>query len=214
VGGPCYNTVIPMPRTTLTTYECEHDLLPAVCARCGAPAAERVGRPLPVPPGCRTAAWVLPLFLVVYLAVPAVLALLPCFSRRLRHTEVRVPVCAADRDHWGWRDLVRRRALWPLVFVAALAVQAACLAGLILHPALYAHAAAGVVMVGFVIDWATLARGEVVVHRAGPAGVYLSGVHPDFVAALIEDRARDRVDHPDRRTLRGDLRDDFDDEPA
>jgi len=203
-----------MARATLTTYECEHDLLPAVCARCGAPAAVRVGRSIPVPPGCGTAAWLFPLFLVLYLAVPAVLALVPWLVRRVRQFEVRIPLCEADRGHWAWRDRVRFRVLWPAVFVASLAVQVACLAGLILHPALYAHAAAGVVVVGFVIDWAALGRGEVAVHRAGRDRISLNRVHPDFVAALAEDRARDRVDNPDRRTLRGDIQEDFDDEPA
>ena len=123
-------------------------------------------------------------------------------------------MCVADRDHWAWRDRVRLRVLWPAVFATSLAAQVACLVGLILHPALYAHTAAGVVAVGFFIDWLALGRGEVTVHRAGRDRVELKGVNPVFVDALIEDRARDRVDNPDRRALRGDVRDDFDDEPA
>lgn len=203
-----------MARATLTTYECKHDLVPMVCARCGAPAIERVSRPVPVPPGCRRAAWFLPLFLLLYLAVPAVLALLPWLTQRSRQTDVRVPLCPVDRDHWAWRDRARLRVLWPLVFAASLAVQAACLTGLVLHPALYAHTAAGVVAVGFLIDGLVIGRGEVTVLRAGRDGFSLNRVHPAFVNALIQNRARDRVDNPDRRVLRGDVRDDFDDEPV
>jgi hypothetical protein len=203
-----------MAKATVTTYECDHDLVPMVCARCGVPATDRVPRPVPVPPGCGTAAWLFPLFLVVYLAVPAVLALLPWLTQRYRRTEVRIPFCAMDRSHWAWRDRFRLRVLWPIVFVVSLAVQVLCLTGVILHPAFYAHSAAGVVVVGFVIDGLVLGRGEVTVHRAGKEAFSLNRVHPDFVAALIEDRARDRVDNPDRRALRGDMQDDFDDEPV
>jgi hypothetical protein len=185
-----------------------------VCARCGAPATERVPRSLPSPPGCGTAAWLLPLFLLVYLAVPAVLALLPWLTRRFHRTAVRVPVCQAHRDHWAWRDRVRRRVLWPAVFATALAVQVACLADLMLHPGFYAHAAAGVVCIGFGLEWLALGRGEVTVQRAGKDRAQLNHVHLDFVATLIQDRARDRVDNPDRRTLRGDVQEDFDDEPV
>ena len=91
-------------------------------------------------------------------------------------------------------------------------MQAACLAGWILHPGFYAHAAAGVVCLGLAVDQLFVARGEVGILRASPTEVRLTNVHPDFVNALIEDRARDRVDNPDRRALRGDLRDDYDDE--
>jgi hypothetical protein len=154
------------------------------------------------------------LFLLVYLAVPAILALLGWLPRPSGRTTVRVPVCEAHRGHWAWRERVRRRVFWPAVFAAALAVQVLCLTGLVLHPAFYAHAAAGAVAVGFFIDWLALGRGEVTIQRAGKDRVQLNHVHPDFVAALVEDRARDRVDNPDRRALRGDLRDDFDDEPV
>jgi hypothetical protein len=201
-----------MADTTVTLYECERGLLPAVCVQCGSPATGTVQRPLPVPPKKKwTCAWVLSLVLLLYLAVPAVIIVLPWLWRR---AAVGIPVCDDHRDHWDWRRRVRTRVLWPPVVVASLAVQAACLAGFLLHPVAYAHAAAGVLVVGFAIDWLTIGRREVGVLRAGDKEVRLNNVHPTFLAALIEERARDRVDNPDRRALRGDVRDDYDDEPV
>lgn len=199
-----------MPKATLTTYELDHDLLPAVCVKCGAPATVRVTRPVPIPPRKRTGCWFIPLFFVLYLAVPAVVVLLPVVVRK---TGVRIPACEAHQGDWAWRDRARRRILWPAMVALSLAVQAVVLTGLVIHPGLYAHAAAGVIAIAFLIDLAVLARGEVGVFRNGPDKVRLVRVHPDFVAALTEDRARDRVDNPARRSLRGDMRDDFDDEP-
>jgi len=199
-----------MPRATLTTYELDHDLLPAVCVWCGAPATERVTRPVPVPPRGRGCLWGIPLFVILYLAVPAAVVLIPLLLRR---TAVRFPVCEAHRDHWDWRDRVRRRVLWPAAAGGSVVAQVVCLTGLVVPPLLYLHAAVGVLGIGFLIDQLVVGRGEVGVHRHGPGRVRLIRAHPDFVAALIEDRARDRVDNPARRALRRDVRDDFDDEP-
>ncbi|MBO0698734.1 MAG: hypothetical protein J2P46_10090 [Zavarzinella sp.] len=199
-----------MPKATLTIYELDHDLLPAVCVKCGAPAAIRVTRPIPVPPRKRTGCWFIPLFFVLYLAVPAAIVLIPLLLRR---TGVRIPVCEEHWDHWAWRDRVRRRVLWPAAAGGSVVAQVVCLTGLVVPPPLYAHAAVGVLGVGFLIDQLVVGRGEVGVFRNGPGKVRLVRVHPDFVAALTEDRARDRVDNPARRLLRGDMRDDFDDEP-
>ena len=200
-----------MAQINVTRYECELGLFPALCVQCGAPSAASVARPLPVAPAGRGWRWLFPVFLMLYLAVPAVLVLVVFVGRP---PTVGVPVCDAHRGHWAWRYRVRSRILWPLVVVASLAVQAACLASWILTPWFYAHAAAGVLMVGLVIDISTVGRREVRLVRGSPTEVRLTNVHPDFVNALIEDRARDRVDNPDRRALRGDIRDDYDDELA
>jgi len=198
-----------MPTATLTTYECEQDLLPALCTRCGAATTDRVPRPLPVPPRRWTLVWALPVFFVLYVALPLLIVI---FTRLLRQTWVRVPVCDAHRDHWAWRERARTRYLWPVICVASLAVEIACLTGLFLHPLLFAHAAAGVIVIGFALDWLIVGRGEIGVVRAGPDRVRLVGVHPNFADALIEERARDRVQNVARRPLRDDVRDDFDDE--
>jgi hypothetical protein len=200
-----------MAEIIATIDECERGLLPPVCVRCGAPATERVPRPLPFLLRLRTLWWVGPAFFLAYLLVPAVAVLFICPPRRVWYG---LPTCADHRDHWAWRDRVRRRYLWPPICVASLAVEVACLTGLILHPLLYAHAAAGVIMVGLALDGIAVLRGEV---RFGPGRsgtVRLNGVHPAFVAALVEDRARNRVWDAARRPQHSTERDDFDDEPV
>lgn len=201
-----------MPDATISRYEVERNVLPTVCAKCGVPATTRAQRPVPVPLRKRTLAWAFPLGMVLYLAVPMSIII---FIRLLPHTGVGVPVCDAHQVDWAWRERVRTRYLWPVVCIASLAVEIMCLTGLLFHPVVFAHAAAGVLVVGFLLDWLIVGRGVVTVFRAGKDQFRLSRVHSSFVTALIEDRARDRVDNPERRSLlRGDLRDDFDDEPV
>jgi hypothetical protein len=199
-----------MPDFKVTRYECDHDLLPMVCVRCGAPATECVARPLPKPPKAWTCLFI-PIILVVYLAIPASLLIL-LWLIPTEPDRVRLPVCDAHRDDWSWRSRFRTRWLWPPIIFASLVVQVLCLTGVILHQAFYAHAAAGVLVLGFVIDYWTVGRKEVQVARAGPTEAQLRNVHQAFVDALIHDRARDRVDNPDRRAFRGAIQEDYDDE--
>jgi hypothetical protein len=48
--------------------------------------------------------------------------------------------------------------------------------------------------------------------RAGPDNIRLVHVHQAFADALIHERARDRLDNPERRAPQGDMRVDYDDE--
>src|SRR5438128_299017 len=131
-----------MPRITISAYEYEHNLLPSVCVRCGAPATQWVSRPIPQRPKLRGCALVLPVVLLFYLAVPASIILFLLLSPRIwRQERIGLPVCSDHADDWDRRYRVRARWLWPPVCAGSLFVQAACLTGLILHPALYAHAA-------------------------------------------------------------------------
>ena len=201
----------PLPKITVTRYECDHDLLPAVCVRCGAPAVERVPRSLPKPPkawGCLL--WG-PLVLIVYLALPFTIMLILWLLPRDQN-RVRLPTCAAHRDDWAWRYRVRTRWLWPAICFVSLVVQVICLTGTVVHQGFYAHAAAGVLVVGFLFDQLTLGRREVEITRPSSKELILRGVHQGFVDALIHDRARDRVDNPERRALRGGVQEDYDDE--
>jgi hypothetical protein len=150
---------------------------------------------------------------MLYLAVPASILLFLIFAPRIwRYERTGLPTCDAHAADWARRRRIRTRWLWPPVAAASLAVQAACLTGLILHPALYAHTAAGVVFIGFVIDVLLVGRREVGIMRAGPENIRLIHVHQSFVDALTHERARDRVDNPERRVPQGDMRVDYDDE--
>jgi hypothetical protein len=197
-----------MPQVVVTRYECDHNLLPALCLRCGATATEWVPRSLGTPPRSRLRHLLLPVFLIIYLAVPASIIVLIRLPPR---EEIGFPFCTVHRDDWGRRNRVRNRWLWPAVCLISLIVQIVCLAGPMPLPLAYAHAAAGVLVVGFVIDQLTIGRRETCVLRSGRTQFSLTNVHEAFVNALIHDRARDRVSNPDRRALRGDLRDDYDD---
>lgn len=204
-----------MAQVTVTRYEFEHDLLPDVCVRCGAPATQRVSRPIPPRPKWRGCVLILPVVLLLYVAVPAsIMLFLLLSSRKWRHEQMGLPACDEHAGDWTRRYRIRTRWLWPPVCVASLIVQVVFLTGLILHPALYAHAAAGVIFVGLVIDAIFLGRKEVGIARSGPDEIKLVTVHQTFVDALTHDRARDRVDNPERRPAAGDMRADYEDEPS
>jgi hypothetical protein len=204
-----------MTRITLTRYEFEHNLLPARCVQCGTAADQRLPRPLPATPRVRTALWLIPVSFLLYLCVPG-LALY--MHRFFPYISVGLPVCNLHLDHGRWRDRVRSQYLRPCFFAASVAVEVAFVAaGLVFHPAvslLFAHAAAFVVLVALVVDHVAIGRGEVFVSRDGRYGVQLARVHPAFIAAVIEERARDRVANPDRRPGPQGIHADYDDEPS
>src|SRR5687768_9344202 len=71
-----------MAEVTVSGYECARDLLPAVCANCGRPAARRVALRFSWSPS-----WTHGLILFEFLQ-----------TRRMR---IRLPVC--PRHYWWWR---------------------------------------------------------------------------------------------------------------
>jgi hypothetical protein len=201
-----------MARITVTDYECEHDLLPPLCAKCGAPAAERVPRTVRILDDKR--AWVAMVFLLGIVFFPPLVVFV--ILRVARASRVRVPICADHRDHWVWRDRAMTWGVIPAWAVVVLAVDAYAVF-LAVHgrdgsPYLCVGLAAVVVAVALE-NW-VVGYGAVKVEQTQKDKVKLAGVHETFVAALLEERARDRVANPDRRAPRGDERDDFDDEPV
>ena len=65
-----------------------------------------------------------------------------------------------------------------------------------------------------IIDVCWIESSTVQVVKPESDGVILRGVAPEFVAAVVEERARHRVSDPDRRAKGGDIREDYDDEPV
>jgi hypothetical protein len=199
-----------MPRVDLTDYEIAHDLLPGVCARCGAPAVERVVHAIRIVDGWRGVIQLIGILLGFFFFPP----LLAFAVRCVRPLEVGVPLCAADRDDHRRRERLEWRVLLPIWTVAALIMDA-----LVLIDVAYDGPGIGCigtwsVVGGAVVAAAIINRGRIQVMKPGKTGLRLTEVHPTFVAALMEDRARDRVSNPERRGGFGDVRDDYDDEPG
>src|SRR6478672_3429855 len=166
-----------MPRVDLTDYEIATDPLPAVCVRCGAPATERVVHATRVIDGWR-GAFQLVGVLVGFFFFPPLLAFA---LRYARPVEVRLPMCAADRDDRKWRERAERRVLLPAWTAAALVADAIIVIG---GGADSACVLTWTVVIGAVVAATLLNRGQIGVARPGKTGLRLMNVHPAFVAAL------------------------------
>ena len=198
-----------MAQVTLTDYEIEHHVLPAVCARCGEPAAGRVELKLRVIDGWRGIPAAIGLFVGLFFFPPLVLWTL-YLARVVR---LRVPHCPAHRREYVRAARTSFRVLLPTWTAVAVVLDA----GLVVEAAV---TGTGVACCGLTLVpvAAALASGLVerrLVRLSGPRkpGLRLTNCHPGFVAAVLHDRARDRVDNPDRRGGFGDARDDYDDGP-
>jgi hypothetical protein len=198
-----------MPTVALTDYEMEHALLPPVCARCGRPATGRLELKLRIFEGWRNMPAVGGLLFGLFFFPPVIMLTL----RLARTVRLRVPHCREHRrEHYraARRSL---RFLLPTWTAAALVLDVS----LVVETAI---AGTGISCFGLLlvliiatITAALIEHGLVLLSRPRKSGLRLNNVHPKFVAALIEERARDRVDNPDRRDGFGDVRDDYDDGP-
>src|SRR5262245_59613935 len=199
-----------MPRVDLAEYEVTHDLLPALCARCGESAAERVTHKAHIVEGPWALLQVFGLLAGLFLFPP----LIRLTIRYTRQVGVPVPLCAAHGDHFRSRERMENRYLFPAWTAAALIVDAIVVIALVSGLEGCICYSPCVILLACLAASAAISRGVVTVTRPGKDGIRLSGIHEAFAAALMEDRARDRVSNPDRRGGHGDVRDDFDDEPG
>jgi len=204
-----------MPKVTVTEYELVNDLLPMVCAKCGNPAEVRVPRPIRFIGSDWAGVRALALIFGLLFFPP-----LFCFIayRYAEIIRVRIPMCESHMDDWGWRDRAMFRLLIPGWTLAVLLLYSFGLAFLILGDDQIAAVCFLSPVVALVltalVENLVLLRGAVRTAKTEDKklDVRLSSVHSEFVAALAEDRARDRVDNPERRVPTRDVREDFDDE--
>jgi hypothetical protein len=199
-----------MPSVSVTTYELDHDLLPPVCARCGAPAPDRVVQKLYILDGWSGAALVFGLLFGLFFFPPLILVVV----RYAQSASVRLPLCPPHRDTFLARSAWGERILFPVWTAAALVADGLMIVDFVTWgpggPGL-CFAPIAVLLAGTFGSLFAF-RGRVGIERPDPTGLRLTGVSEAFVTALADDRARDRVNNPDRRGGRGDVRDDYDDE--
>jgi len=197
-----------MAKVLVTNYEIENDLLPAVCARCGRPATDRRDLVLHTLDGWKGGLLVFALFFGLFFFPPLVLWTL----RYARQTRVPLPLCAADYNWFESRERLEKRYLFPIWTAVALLNDALIVVELALGgPGLSCCTVIGVFFCALLAS-GIIARGRIGVTKPHKGDIRLTGVDEAFAAALIEDRARDRVSNPDRRVDHGDVRDDYDDE--
>jgi hypothetical protein len=195
-----------MPTVLLTRYECERNLVPRRCARCGAPADEAVRLTVLEPTTHVLVAALLSLCPPLFVALATILQ---------RRRAMRLPMCPADRADWEWRDRVTS---WS--YVLAVCVPYVAAVGLVVvslgHGWEPGVAIAGA---GYFAAWACWVTPAALIWtrtvrttKVAREGIRLSGVSAAFVAGLHTDRAADP--DPARRAWFGDVRDDYDDGPG
>jgi hypothetical protein len=206
-----------MPSVTVTEYELVNDLLPMVCAKCGAPAEVRVSRPIRFVEGEWAGARMAVLMVGLLFFPPLFCLIAYQYAEIIR---VRIPMCETHKDDWKWRDRVMFGLVVPGWTIAVLILDAFGVMYLIQGNAEIAAVcflSPVIVMVmtvlieTLVVLWGAVRTAKTADQKLE---VRLSSVHPEFVAALAEDRARDRVDNPERRVPGSDMRQDYDDEVA
>jgi len=191
-----------MATVKLSKFECSRGLLPNVCAVCGAPADTRKHK---------TFAWYTPLAYLGLLGglLPFVIIALVLTKRM----SVGVPFCHQHQGHWG-----KRNALVLLCLLAVLLVGVGAMVYTSGQPPGAKDNLSPVLCIGsfvLLVAWLILSivvqltsiRTTEITDRT----ITLTRIHADFVAALEEDREKDRDDR-DRRGRYGDIRDDYDDE--
>jgi hypothetical protein len=193
-----------MAAVRLTRYECERDLLPRVCARCGVPANTEVR------PCLHTPFWNVALSVLLVICPPVFLILIEIVLRKRRFP---VPMCERDAADWKWRDrfsiisyLIMGVGAYivvlVLILISPVADRVKELAPLGYLLTIYSWFPV------YAIMWTRTVRSTKVMKR----GIRLSGLHEDFIRALMADRMRSRESDPARTAWYGDARDDFEED--
>lgn len=183
-----------MPKVKLSVIECDRDLLPRVCARCGRPSDHLVRRKFQ---------WFPPLAyigLVAGLLPFAIVAML--MTKRM---EARMPMCDEHKRDWVWRQWVVIGGL-VLLFTSGIVAFAIAVSQ---QERPGDSEAAGMVCAGFgfallifLIPAAIINNKAIRPTEITDRGMTLINVHRDFVDALADDRDRDREEYERQRQSR------------
>jgi hypothetical protein len=202
-----------MAKITLSEYEWQHDLLPAICAKCGEPAAERVPRRARFVAGRWSAVHNTGVVIGLLFFPPLFVLVAFVFASMI---SVGIPMCSIHQNDWKWRDRATYGLLFPTWLFSVVLFHAVAVVKVLGGEDPLPYCCAGPVgfFIVLIIDNYVIGFRAVKLAVPDRAHIKLAGVHPDFVEALMTDRARDRIDNPDRRSGQGDLQDDYDDEPV
>ena len=192
-----------MPVVKITQFECERNLLPHMCAKCGIPADDCV-RFTPLKPALN---YVMGFLLI---ACPPLFVGLALYLQR-KSRRFNVPMCEKHRIDWEWRDRVTS---WSYLIVVVIFCTALVLAifspwDVPFWPVIAAYLATWCYwVIPATILWTRTIRATGIPSR----GMQLAGVHADFIRALAKDRVHDG--DPARLAWFGDARDDFDEDQS
>jgi hypothetical protein len=189
-----------MARLKLSDYECRKGLMPGICMVCGEKA--QIWK-------TKRFSWCTPL---AYLGLLA--GLLPFLIIALiltKYMTVRVPLCLQHTGHWSKRTFTILGTFLAVMLFGVIAV--ALMANQ--QPANDNVGWACLGTVGLLFVWlvaaAIIQSSAIKASEITESSMTLSKVHPNFVDAIREDRARDREERLARRRHH-DIRDDYDDE--
>jgi hypothetical protein len=185
----------------LGRYEVEHYDPPSVCIRCGAPSVVCKDHRFQWSPP-----WVYILLLL------GVLPYAIAASATMKRMTVSVPLCDRHKWHWGGRTAVVLLGL--LAFILFMIAAIAFGAELDLHPGVV-FVPVIVLFFAWIISAVFLATTTIRPREITDKSITLSGVSPDYIAALNEARRgeEDDDDRPRRRRRRDDEEDEEDRPP-
>jgi hypothetical protein len=183
-GKPSRVEVMAMMR--LSRRQAKEGTLPALCIRCGKPAASFLDKRLSWYP-----LW-MEVVLVLSFACPCPFVLVGIMVAFLlsRRARVRLPVCAAHKNHWRWRSVLTWGSLIVLCCTLVLLI--------LLHPANY-YGSPLIFGLGIaLLLWGTVAYGlKFIATRActiTKRDLILSGVSMLFIERFLDELRDDEVE--------------------
>ena len=182
-----------MPKVEIDLYECNRDLLPKVCMKCGSDATTRLRRTFNWYPG-----WILVFVLIGLIGIIVAAILSTILSKKM---SLRIPLCDEHRDHW------KKRSRWSWILFG-LFILASVMLVLILPqndvPGYVIFLAIAFAFVGWLIPVGIMQQTAIRPQLITDDTITLINVHRDFIDALKEDRRADEDEYEDEM-------DDYDD---